>query len=181
MSLGGSFVSSDIEDYYVTPVPRLVGRHVVVLDVAGDEAAAERAGEALVALRGQPFPVGLHLVARVNGGQRRGDPAGLERVRRIGAGADRLDAELFAGLHDRIADLEVLLVGTPDLKPGLAGHAMAQRVDATASDVDVVRVEELNVGERAAVQLLDHLLGVRSLDLEPVLRAGDRLAHRARR
>jgi hypothetical protein len=44
----------------------------------------------------------------------------------------------------------------------------------------VVGVEELDVVERTAIELLDDLLGGRSLDLEPVLLAHNRLAHRRR-
>src|ERR1700761_4621334 len=169
-----------VEPHHVA-VAELVGREVGVLDVARHEAAAERAGEALVADGREPLAVRLELLAGVNRGQRRGDPAGLQRVRGVGAGPNRHDAELLAGVKDRLADLEVLLVRAPDLKARLTGHAVPERVNLTALDVDEVGAEELNVRDRPAVQLRNHLGGVRALDLEAGLRAGDGLAPRARR
>ena len=81
-------------------VAELVRRDVVVLDVVGDEAAADGAG-GLVAVRRQPLAILLHLLAGVDRRQRRGNPARFERVGGIGARTDRHDAELFAGLEDR--------------------------------------------------------------------------------
>src|SRR5580692_1080226 len=162
-------------------VAELVGGEVVVLDVLRYEAAAERSGEALVAAGREPLAVRLQLLAGVDGGQRRRDPAGLEGVGRVGAGADRGEAELLARLQDRVPDLEVLLVRAEDLESGLAGHAVPERGDLPALDGDEVGAEELDVRDRAAVQLLDHLGRVGPLDLEPVLRPGHGLAKRARR
>src|SRR5215470_4973620 len=62
------------------PVADLVRRDVVVLDVLRDVAAGETAG-GFVAPRGQPFAVRLHALVRVDGRQRRRNPARLERVR----------------------------------------------------------------------------------------------------
>jgi hypothetical protein len=45
----------------------------------------------------------------------------------------------------------------------------------------VVHREELHVGDRAAVDLVEDLLGVRALDLEAVVPARDGLAARMRR
>ncbi|MEI9886115.1 MAG: hypothetical protein WDN08_06365 [Rhizomicrobium sp.] len=58
---------------------------------------------------------------------------------------------------------------------------MAQGADLAAGDVDRVHVEELDIGERPAVELADHLLGIGALDLIAVELAHHRLAHRARR
>src|SRR4029078_12839625 len=83
----------------VVPVAEVPGREVVVLDPRGGEAAADR-GRALVAVRREPFPACLEALARVDGRQRTGDPARLERVRRVGATADLPEPELLAGGHD---------------------------------------------------------------------------------
>ena len=72
-------------------VAHLVRSDVVVLDVVRDEAAADRGG-ALVAVGRQPLAIGLHLVAGVDAGQRRRDPARLEGVGRVRARADQDDA-----------------------------------------------------------------------------------------
>src|SRR5690606_37055577 len=78
-------------------VADLVRRDVVVLDVVRGEAAGETARR-LVARGRQPLAVGLHALVRVDGRQRRGNPARLERVRGISARADLTHAELAAGL-----------------------------------------------------------------------------------
>ena len=57
---------------------------------------------------------------------------------------------------------------------------MAQAAHLAALDVDGVHREELHVGDRAAVDLVEDLLGVRSLDLEAVVAARDGLAARMR-
>ena len=161
-------------------VAELVRRQVVVLDVVGDEAAADRAG-GLVARRRQPLAVLLHLLAGVDRGQRRGNPARLERVARVGARADLDQAEVPARLDDRLADLVALCVRTPDLEPGRTGHAVPQGADLAALDVDRVHVEELDVRERAAVQPLEDLRRVRALDLVAVVPPHDGVAARLRR
>ncbi len=58
---------------------------------------------------------------------------------------------------------------------------MTQGADLTAADVDLVHEEELDLGDRAAVQLLDHVLGVRALDLEAVVVTVHSPAHGGRR
>src|SRR5690606_12035110 len=153
---------------------------VVVLDAVADERAGERAGR-LVAVGAEPLAVAALLRARVDRGQRRGDPAGLERVRRVRARADREQAELGARLDDEVADAVVLLVRAPELEAGRAGHAVAQRVDGRAADLHRAGVEELELLDRAAVELLDDRPGVRALDLEAVVLARDRVAVRPRR
>ena len=153
---------------------------VVVRDVVADEAPVQR-GVGLVAAGRQPLAVGAQRLAGVDRGQRRRDPARLERVGAVGARAARLDAELAPGLEDRVADLVVGLVRAPDLEPGSAGHAVAERADALAGDVHLGHPEELELLDRAAVDLLDHLPRVRALDLEAPLLAMHRLAVRARR
>ena len=88
---------------------------------------------------------------------------------------------VLAGLEDRGADFVALGVRPPHFEARRARHAVAQRAHLAARDGDVAHPEELDVRERAAVELLDHILGVRALDLVAVELAGDRLAHRARR
>src|SRR4029077_13241843 len=94
----------------VTQLPR---RQVVILDLVGDEAPANRAG-GLVAVAAQPLPAGPELVARVNRRERRGNPARLQRVRRIGTAAAGHDPEFLSRLEDGRADLLLLGVRTPD-------------------------------------------------------------------
>ena len=56
--------------------------------------------------------------------------------------------EVLAGFDDGVADLVAFGVGTPDFEARRARHAVAQRAHFAAGDVDVVHVEELDVGER---------------------------------
>ncbi len=121
------------------------------------------------------------LVAGIDRRHRRRDPARLQRVGRVGARADLHDAVFLAGFEDRGADFVAFRVRTPHFEAGRARHAVAQRAHLAARDGDVAHVEELDVRERAAVELLDHVLRVRPLDLIAVELAGHRLAHRARR
>ena len=88
----------------IDAVAELVRRHVVVLDVVRHETAAERA-RGLIAVGRQPLAVLLHLLAGVDRGQRRRNPAGLQRVGGIRTRAHRNQAEVLAGLEDRVADL----------------------------------------------------------------------------
>ena len=71
--------------------------------------------------------------------------------------------------------------GSPDLETGRAGHAVTKRAHLAAADLHHVHVEELDVGNRAAVQLLDQLGGVGPLNLEAVVAADDGLASGAPR
>src|SRR5690606_31377589 len=167
----------ELDERAVAELPRV---QVVVLDRLADERAADRAGR-LVRVGRQPLAVALQLVAGVDRRQRARDPARLERVRRIGAAADRDQAELFTRLEDLLADVVLVLVGAPDLEARRAGHAMAQRADGLVADLHRRHVEELELVERGAVELLDHVPGARALDLEAPADALDRLAHRAAR
>src|SRR5690606_17668209 len=161
-------------------VADVVRRDVVILDVVRHEAAGERA-RGLVAVFLPPLAVRLQLLAGVDRGQRRRNPAGLERVRRVSARADLTQAELRTGRDDRLADLVVLLVRAPDLETGSARHAVPEGADRAAADLHRAHVEELELLDRAAVQLLDELPRVRALDLEAIALTDDGLAHRTRR
>src|SRR5687767_6619054 len=55
---------------------------------------------------------------------------------------------------------------------------MAQATHLASLDVDVVHREELHVGDRSAIDLVEDLFGVRSLDLESIVTTRDRLAAR---
>jgi hypothetical protein len=72
----------------------------------------------LVAGSRQPLAVLLHLLAGVDGRQRRRNPAGLQGVRGIGARTDRHQTEFFAACEDRVANLLAFCVRAPDLEPG---------------------------------------------------------------
>src|SRR5690606_14582911 len=130
----------------------LVRRDVVVLDIARDEAARQRA-RGLVAVFLQPLAVRLQLLAGVDRRQRRRNPPGLERVRRVGARADLMEAELPARLDDRRANLVALFVRAPDLETRRTRHAVTQRPHRTSLDLDRVHVEELDLRHGTAVEL----------------------------
>src|SRR5690606_8023823 len=86
----------------VEAVAELERSDVVVLDVVADEAAAKRT-DRLVAVRAEPVAILLqHAFTAVDAGQRRRNPAGLERVRRVRAAADeaQVDADVARGLCD---------------------------------------------------------------------------------
>ena len=144
-----------------------------------DEGSGERV-DRLVAVRRQPLAIRPLVLARVDRRKRRGDPARLEGVGGVGPRPAGLDAELPARFEDGIPDLPVLLVGSPDLEARRPRHAVAERPDVLAVDLELTHVEELHLLERAAVELLDDRPGVRSLDLEAVELAVHRLAVRAR-
>src|SRR6478736_7613545 len=170
-SLGGSFYCDDISDYDLPPHDLgywgFGRRQVVVRDVVGVERAAERAGR-LVAVGRQPLAVRRQVVAGEDGRQRARDPTGLERVRRVDARADLLEAELLAGLDDRRAHVLGLVPGPEELAAGDARHAVVQGADGVPGDRDLAHVEELDLGQRSARHLLQHLHRVRPLDLEAV-------------
>ena len=142
-------------------------RRVVVVDVVRVVAAAERAG-ALVALGRKPLAICLHLVAGEDRGQRARDPARLERVRRVDAGADLAEPVVLAGLDDRRADVLHLLPRPEQLEAGDARHAVVERAHLLACDRDLAEVEELDLGQRPAVRLRQHLERGRPLHLEAV-------------
>src|SRR5690606_31050405 len=91
------------------------------------------------------------------------------------------EPEVPSGFDDPLPNLEVFLVGPPDLQAGGTGHPASQRSHGTVPDPDVSHVKELDVGYGSAMELRDHFLGPGSLDLEAVLAPGDRSAHRCRR
>src|SRR5690606_28538389 len=108
------------------------------------------------------------------------NPARLERVRRVRAAADetQVHADVAGGLLDRRLDVVLVGVRAPDLETGRARHAVTQRLHAPRADVDPVDVEELDVWDLRAVDLIEDLVRVRTLDLEAIVRAVDRLAVR---
>src|SRR5690606_10079003 len=148
-------------------------RDVVVFDLVGDEAATDGAG-CLVAVSAKPFAIGFHFRVGVDGRQRGGDPAGFQRVRRVSAGTHWTDAEFFARLQDRAADLFTFFVRSPDFETRCAGHAVTQRADGASGDLDLAHVEELDLRQRAAVQLLQDSPCVRTLDLVAIAAAHNR-------
>src|SRR5690606_12962864 len=83
--------------------------------------------------------------------------------------------------EDLLLDVVLLLVRTPDLEARRAGHAVAQRAHGLVADLHRRHVEELELVELFAIELLDHVPGARALDLEAPRDAVDRLAHRTGR
>src|SRR5262245_51124522 len=68
----------------VAAVAEIPGREVEVLDRGGVEASAD-GGHAFVPRRREPLAIGLQARARVDGRERRRNPAGLDRVGRVRA------------------------------------------------------------------------------------------------
>ncbi len=124
---------------------------------------------------GSHCAVSLHLLARVHGRQRRRNPARFAACSVAYAREptcfrpNSLPASTIAA---RISS--PLLVRSPDFKTRSAGHAVPQRAHLASRDLDLAHVEELDFREWSAVQLLDDLLGVRSLNLVAVARANHR-------
>src|SRR6266853_2499523 len=138
------------------------------------QTAAERT-RTLITRRRQPLPVGLHLFAGVDRGQGRRDPPRFKRVGRVRAVADLTKTKVLAGLNNRGAYLFAFGVRPPNLEARRAGHAVAQRANLTSRDVDDVHAEKLDVRKRPTVELFDHLLRVRPLNLVAVKVAHDGL------
>ena len=131
---------------------------VVILDAVANEGTADGTG-CFVAVGTQPFAVIGQLVAGVDRRQRAWDPAGFQRVRRIGARTDGDQAEFLARFEDLLADIFLLVIGAPDFEARRSGHAVAQGADRLVADLHCRHVEELQLVERCAVQLLDHVPG----------------------
>ena len=168
-----------VVELHERPVAQLIGRHVVVFDVRRTEAAGQSAG-AFVARCRQPFAICLHLVARVDGRQRRRNPARFQRVRGISSGADRTRPNSLPASTNGLLHRVAFLIRPENFQTRSARHTVPQRADFPSPDLDLVHGEELDFRNRAAVQLLDHLLRVRSLNLVPIGDAVHGLAHRAR-
>ncbi|OIQ69645.1 hypothetical protein GALL_487530 [mine drainage metagenome] len=160
-------------------IAKVIGRQVVILDIVRDEAAADRAGR-LVAVGRQPVAVGAHRVASIDGRQRRRNPPGFQRVGGIGSAADLPHPKGRPGGNDGRANFLALGIGAEHLQPRLARHAVTQGTHLAARDGDPVKVEELDLGQRPAVQHLKDRLGLGPLDLIAIVAAADRFAHRAR-
>src|ERR1700691_2385021 len=102
------------------PIAQFPRRQVIILDVVGNETAAN-GPSGLVAVGAEPLAVGLELLAGVDARQRRGNPARLQGIRGIGPAAAGNHAELPARLEDRSANLLLLLVGPPNFQARGAG------------------------------------------------------------
>ncbi len=148
-------------------VVELVRREVVVLDVVRVEAASQRSGRFIRAL-GQPFSIRLHLLARVDRGERARQPTGFERVRVVSAATDLNHAVLLAGLEQRRMNDVVVLPRPPHLQAGLPGHAVAQRSHFLARDLQARHVEEAQLRRLLTRRLADDVHGAGTLDLVAV-------------
>ena len=156
-------------------VADFVRRRVVVLDVLRDEAAADRAGR-FVAVGRQPLAVLLHALVGVDGGQRRRNPAGFQRVGRIGARTDRRRCRTPCRLR-RIASRISSHFGRtgprsprPARRPCRGAALRTLRPSMLISSM----LKNFRSGIGAAVELVDDVLGVRALDLEAVVAARHR-------
>ena len=133
----------------VAPVAEIPRREVVVLDRGRDEAAADRRSP-LVAVRGKPLAIRLQGVAGVDGGQRGGDPAGLERVRGVGP-RRRPAAARTPRPRRRAPRAPRRRRPTARTAPSRAGPPCrdAARSDGRPRDRDRRHVEELQLGRLA--------------------------------
>ena len=126
-------------------VADVVRRDVVVGDVGGVHAAAERAE------RGGVEPLTVPLQAWTEDGRHRcRDPARLQVRGGVGLGPGPAQAELLAGGEDRAEHVLALGPRAEQLEARLAGHAVAQRAHPVPGDGEVGHVEELHVGQRGA-------------------------------
>ncbi len=100
--------------------------------------------------------------------------AGLEMVHARDAGAHPADAEIAAGLEHRGIDLGRLPLRPLQLETDLARHALPQRAQPAAGNLDHLRMHELDVAHVASGRLLDRAESGRAGDLEhePVVRLG---------
>ena len=160
-------------------VAQFIRSHIVVFDILGDEASADRP-RTLVAAGGQPLAVFPHLLAGVNSRQRRWNPSGLQCIAGVGARSHRHQIEFAPSFEYRVAYFIALGVGAPHFQPGRARHAVPQGAYLSTLDVDRVHGEEFDVGNRAAVELLQHFGGIRPLDLVAIVAPRNRLAARMR-
>src|SRR5262249_55856312 len=135
--------------------------------------APER-GAALVALGREPLAVLLHLLARVHRRHGRGNPARLQRVRGIGAGADQVQAEVLAGLHQGCLHVLAMLPGSEQLESRLPGHPGPTGVPAPPASGDLLHFKDLQLGCFLADPLPLVLRGVRPWYWKPILPAPPR-------
>src|SRR5437879_13444700 len=105
-------VAIEADERAVAQLPRV---EVVVLDVVGHEAAADRAG-GLVAVGTEPLAIGLELLARIDRRQRRRNPARFQSVRAVSAAPAGQHATLLAGLETGGAALHLLPLRTPGVR-----------------------------------------------------------------
>src|SRR5437016_5006584 len=90
-------------------------------------------------------------------------------------------ADRAAGLENGGADLLLPGIRTPDLEPRRTRHAVPQRAHGFSGDPHGGHAEELQLLERAAIELLDDGPGLRPLDLKSPDGTGHGLAHGAHR
>src|SRR5207237_10120682 len=102
-------VAIEADERAVAQLPRV---EVVVFDVVGHEAAADRAG-GLVAVGAEPLAISLELLARVDARKGRGNRARFQGVRGVGGAPAGDDAALAAGLERRGGALRLLGSATP--------------------------------------------------------------------
>src|SRR5437879_9545658 len=101
-------VAIEADERAVAQLPRV---EVVIFDVVGHEAAADRAG-GLVAVGTEPLAIGLELLARIDRRQRRRNPARFQSVRGVSAAPAGHHAKLLAGLANGGADFRLLRITT---------------------------------------------------------------------
>ena len=167
----------ELDEVAIAQFPRV---QIIVFDVLGDERTTDGAGR-FIAVSTEPLAEALQLFTRVDGGKRRWDPAGFQRVRGISTATAGDQTEFLTRFQNGSADFFLFSIGTPDFEARCAGHAVTQRADGFARNVHGRHVEELELLKRSAMQLFNDGPSVRTLDLEAPFLAGNGLAHRTHR
>src|SRR5690606_36438384 len=126
-------------DDAVTDIP---WREEIAFNAVRNVGAADGAHGA-IALVARPLAESLGAFASEETGNRRRDPARLQRVRRVSAATDQTQAMGLAGCDKLGVDDFIIVPRAIQLVARLTGHAVTQRADGLAVDHDVRHVEEL--------------------------------------
>ena len=93
----------------------------------------------------QPLAV-LGEVVVEDRGERRRNPPGLERCRRIRLRTDTADVELGPGIQERLEDDLVVLPRPEELEARLTGHSVTKAFHVASRDGEVPDVEDFISG-----------------------------------
>ena len=141
---------------------------IPIFDIIGDKTTPQRS-IGFKTIGRQPFAVGFHIVAGIDGGELRRHPTRL-----MGDGGIRFStafqqSQVFTGGKNSRFDFVFLRKRPHQLQARSAGHAVAQSSDLTAANFDFAHVEELYVGKLAAAGAGQDVHGVRALHLIAIL------------
>src|SRR5262249_6809138 len=145
-------------------VAEIVRREVILRDVAGVKAAAERRS-GLITITRQPLPVWLQRFARINGRHRRRNPPGFQRVARIGTGPDLPQSEFFSGLQNCFQNLFALCPRTEQFPSWLSDHTVTESAHVYTGNGNMFHVEKFDIGRRLTQELNHDLRRIGALKL----------------